>query len=108
MKLPAATFLLCVAAFAARAGVIRGVVLDNGTGKPMARARVKLDIVTFNGSAPLASALTDGSGHFAFPSLPPGSFLISATRTGYFGARHAQRRKNGPAGAVKVEAEAST
>jgi Carboxypeptidase regulatory-like domain len=57
---------------------IRGRVVDGVTGRPVARARVRLD-----GRARKGPVLTDGNGEFAFSELPAGPYSFFIERNGY-------------------------
>ena len=57
---------------------IVGRVIDGVTGRPVARARVRL-----TGRAPRGPMLTDANGGFVFTNLPGGSHNLVAERNGY-------------------------
>ena len=62
------------------AAVLRGVVTDFLTGKPIARTSVTIEAVgRVDGLLPVP-ILTDGNGQFVFPLLGPGAYLISAQK----------------------------
>ncbi|MCC7007236.1 MAG: carboxypeptidase regulatory-like domain-containing protein [Acidobacteria bacterium] len=71
---------------------ITGMVLTEGTGLPVRRARV-----TLSGQGPQGgrSTLTDDQGRFVFQALPAGRFTLTASKAGYvdasFGAKRAGR-----------------
>jgi Carboxypeptidase regulatory-like domain len=58
--------------------VIRGRVVDGVTGRPVARARVRLD-----GRARKGPVLTDGNGSFVFSEVPAGPYSFFIERNGY-------------------------
>jgi hypothetical protein len=67
------------AAPAAGKGVIEGTVVDSVTHEPIKKAQVNL-------AGPLPNppmAVTDAGGGFAFRSLPPGAYWVSASKPGY-------------------------
>jgi hypothetical protein len=68
-------------------GVIAGKVVAADTGRPVKRARV---IVT-GGGRPRA-ATTDDQGRFRVTALPPGTYSITATKTGFVDGAFGQRR----------------
>jgi protocatechuate 3,4-dioxygenase beta subunit len=59
-------------------GVIRGVVRNAQTNAPVRRATV-----TLTARAIRLTALTDAEGKFDFSALPPGTYRLTATRTGF-------------------------
>jgi protocatechuate 3,4-dioxygenase beta subunit len=81
--------LLAVAAFA-QAGTIHGVVLEQASGRPLARTVVRLDPLPNSGGKQLTTR-AGRSGQFAFPVIAPGFYLLIAVRDGYFPAAYGQR-----------------
>jgi hypothetical protein len=74
-------------AAALRAAVIHGVVVDNQTGHPVARATVVAHPIA--GTAGVTrSVRTDLNGAFELPALAPGAWLIVATRRGFAPTRY--------------------
>src|SRR5205814_723184 len=67
---------------------ISGMVVDDISGQPLARASVSMDVSPAAGSSALLesnrTAVTDTEGKFAFPGVPPGKYVLSARRRGYF------------------------
>ncbi|HTU82692.1 MAG TPA: TonB-dependent receptor [Candidatus Acidoferrales bacterium] len=61
-------------------GTLHGRVVDAASGAPIAGATV-----TATSPSQTASATTDGSGSFAFISLQPDTYTVSASKTGYDG-----------------------
>src|SRR5580698_6495856 len=59
-------------ALAGTTGGLTGTIVDAGTGAPVAGARVQI-------SSPSDVA----SGHFGFLTLPPDTYTVSITKTGY-------------------------
>lgn len=88
-----------------RAAELHGVVLENLSGRPLARARVTLQVLQGEG-APEGTALTDSAGRFQFRALPRGAYLLSAARVGYLTGRFGQRRWNGAGTPVVLDADA--
>jgi protocatechuate 3,4-dioxygenase beta subunit len=67
---------------------IGGVVVLAGSGAPARRARVALTSETLRG---VRSVSTDEHGRYAFPALPAGRFMLSASKPGYLGVTYGQR-----------------
>jgi len=80
---------------------IEGVVLENASGRPVARAQVTLERVEGVGES--RSVLSDSRGRFAFRSLPAGAYLLSARRSGYATARYGQRKWDGAGAPLVLE-----
>jgi Carboxypeptidase regulatory-like domain len=87
----------------AEAAVLRGVVADFLTGKPVARARVTIESVgTIQGPIP-PPTLTDANGQFVISQLSPGAYLISAQKKGFVRSRFGQRHWNSPGTPIVLE-----
>ncbi|HUI57835.1 MAG TPA: carboxypeptidase-like regulatory domain-containing protein [Bryobacteraceae bacterium] len=85
--------LVALASGVVHAAVIRGTVVENQTGHPLARASVTLEPVA--GSAgPRLSIRTSSYGAFEFPSLPAGTYLIAASRRAFAAVQYGQKRWN--------------
>lgn len=68
----------------ARGAVLKGVVTDAQTRKPIAGASVTLDSVTSSGMTNVPSVKTDEQGAFELDGVPPdGPFSVRADRSGY-------------------------
>lgn len=68
----------------AAGAVLRGIVTDAVTRKPVAGASVTLDSVTSSGISSVPSVKTDESGAFVLEGVPPaGPFSVRADRSGY-------------------------
>ncbi len=71
---------------------ITGMVVLEGSGTPVRRARVSLAAPELRGGR---AALTDDQGRFSFAALPAGRFTITASKSGFvdisFGAKRAGR-----------------
>jgi hypothetical protein len=65
-----------------RAGSIRGVVLDNQTGRPLARATVVAQPIAGTPGTP-RSVRSGLNGDFHISQLAPGAWLVIATRRGF-------------------------
>ena len=100
--------LLALAA-SAQAGVIQGVVLEQVSGRPLARTVVTLNPVPRSGGAeakPL-TARAGRSGQFVFPAVAPGLYLLTAARDGYFPSAYGQRLPAGRGTPIEVSADSS-
>jgi hypothetical protein len=100
--------VLWAIAGAVRAGTIQGVVLEQSSGRPLARTVVRLDPVPQSGVKPAALTTRAGrSGHFMFPVIAPGVYLLVAVRDGYFPVAYGQRLPIGRGTAIEVTAEST-
>jgi hypothetical protein len=70
---------------------IRGVVVEKQSGRPLARALVVVHPVDGSGGA-TASVRTNPYGNFEFANLPAGSYLVTASKTGFASAEYGQKR----------------
>src|SRR6266536_2690617 len=85
---------LCCAA-ALHAALVRGLVVDNYSGRPLARAVVTLK--SLEGYTPVnLAARADRSGVFAFPPVNAGGYLLTAARPGFATLRYGQKAWNAP------------
>jgi hypothetical protein len=94
--------VVVLAAFAAQAAVIRGTVVENLTGKPLARAVVILQPI---GGTPgeQRSMRASSLGGFEFDSLAAGSYVLKASRKGFMPAEYGQKRWNSAGMPVVVQ-----
>ena len=76
---------------ALQGAAISGTVVEKQSGKPLARALVVVQPVGGSKGA-TASVRTGPSGHFEFPALPAGSYLVTASKTGFASAEYGQTR----------------
>ncbi len=84
-----------------RAATVQGVIFDEETQIPMARARVSL--VPLPGtSATAVSMLANERGQYVFADVRPGWYLIRASRIGYEIAEYGQLRPGLPGMPVEV------
>src|ERR1035438_4043884 len=82
--------LFLLAGGALHAAIIKGSVVENQTGKALARTLVS--ITPLPGSAgPTATARTNTYGMFEFVDLPGGAYLIHAARRGFMTAQYGQK-----------------
>jgi protocatechuate 3,4-dioxygenase beta subunit len=83
-------------------GLIVGQVVDAESGRPVSGAIVSIAGPTLARSQSADSPavppriLTGADGYFVFRSLPPGSYGISAQKTGYADGAFGRRRPDGP------------
>ncbi len=93
--------LLAASALTARGAVIEGVVTEQATGRPLARARVS--VVAIQGASRVTPPIfTDSNGHFSLTQLAAGAYLLGADRGGYVLARYGQKRWNGAGAPIIV------
>jgi protocatechuate 3,4-dioxygenase beta subunit len=67
--------------------VIAGKVTAADSGRPVKRARVSAA-----GGGRTRTATTDENGRFSIPKLPPGTYAVTATKTGFVDGAFGQRR----------------
>ncbi len=85
--------------------MLQGSVVDNRSGRPLARARVTIE---GPGSGPAGNSVwSDSGGRFVFTGLPAGAFLVSAQRASYATAKYGQRDWKSPGTPIVLEAEGS-
>ena len=94
-----------VGALTIEAGVIQGVVLEQASGLPLARTQIRLQPVpkAGGGEPKPFQTRTEKAGHFVFPRVPPGLYLVIATRENYFPAAYGQRRPSGTGTPIEVK-----
>jgi hypothetical protein len=94
-------------AFSVQAGIVQGVVLEHASGRPLARAIVRLEPVPQSGGiqSKTLSTRAGRSGQFVFNGVTPGIYHLVAVRDGYFPAAHAQRLPVGRGTPIQVTAE---
>jgi hypothetical protein len=84
-------FVLALATAALQAADVKGTVVENQTGHPVARAVVSLESVP-GGSGLKRTARTNLNGFFEFPTLPAGVYLLTAARTGFATVQYGQKQ----------------
>jgi hypothetical protein len=83
--------LLALASGAVDAAVIRGTVVENQSGHPLARTLVALQPVAGTAGQP-QSVRTNLYGTFQFAPVPAGSYLVSASRAGFASVQYGQKQ----------------
>ncbi len=87
--------------------MIQGVVLEQISGRPLARTTVRLEPVpqSARGKAQALTTRAGRSGQFVFPGVAPGIYLLVAVRDGYFAAAYGQRLPTGRGTPIHVTAD---
>lgn len=80
---------------AVQAAVVKGVVLDDLTGRPLARTHISLTLIGRE-STVVQTAISSTTGQFEFGKLPAGWCIVSAARFGYATINHGQKLWNSP------------
>ena len=90
-----------------QAAIIKGTVVENQSGKPLARTLVAVRPVP--GSAgPSFTARTNTYGSFVFSDLPAGSYLLDAARRGFMPVQYGQKNWRASGTPIVLDAEQST
>jgi len=103
------TLVLLATSVCMQAGTIQGVVLEQASGRQLARTVVRLDPVPQSAGArvqPLAIR-AGRTGHFTFQSVAPGIYILNAARDGYFRAAYGQRLPIGRGTPIEVTADSN-
>lgn len=98
----AACLVAALGAGSLGAAVIRGVVVENLTSKPLARAVVVLQPIAGTPGA-TKSARASSHGGFLFEALPAGAYIIKASHKNYMPAEYGQKRWNSAGTPVVLE-----
>ncbi len=103
-----ALFALMVAG-SCQAGTVEGVVLEQASGRPLARTTVRLDPVPQPGSvAGQPQTVRVGiSGRFSFSPVTPGIYLLTAIHGGYLPVAYGQRLPIGRGTSFQVTADSN-
>ena len=88
------TALVAWRAGALRAATIRGVVVEDATGHPLARALIVAHPVA-GATAEMRSVRSDSNGRFELAGLPPGAYLLLASRRGFAPVPYGQKQGKG-------------
>ncbi|MGD1071877.1 MAG: carboxypeptidase-like regulatory domain-containing protein [Bryobacteraceae bacterium] len=97
--------LFLLAASVVSAAVIRGSVLENETGYPLANAIVTLQRIATGSAANSATLRSDARGNFEFASLPAGVYILKAERRGFLPGEYGQRQWNSAGTPVVLTAD---
>jgi hypothetical protein len=89
------------------AAVIRGVVVENVSGRPLARSLVVLEPVAGTAGGPL-SVRTNAYGSFEFAPLAAGAYLLTASRRSFATVEYGQKRWKAPGVPILLDEAAST
>src|SRR6185436_6693297 len=90
-----------------QAGVLQGIALENISGVPLARVRVRLAKLEGNRQKPVSTAVASRTGQFVFTALDEGYYVLSGVRAGYAEAIYGQRRNAGPGTPVFIPRDGS-
>jgi hypothetical protein len=92
---------------ALQAAIIKGSVVENQTGKALARTLVSIQPVP--GSAgPSGTVRTNSYGMFEFVDLPAGAYLVHAARRGFMAAQFGQKNWRAAGQPVVLDKDQST
>ena len=80
-------------------GSITGVVIVDGGGAPVRRARVALTGTELRGTR---TVTTDDTGRFTFPALPAGRFTMTASKPGYVDNAYGAKRPGRPGTPIQL------
>ncbi len=83
--------LLAMFAEALHGAVIRGTVVENQSGRQLARALVTLEPWAGTNGPP-RSVRTNIRGVFQFPPVPAGTYVLTAAKTGFASFQYGQKR----------------
>jgi energy-coupling factor transporter ATP-binding protein EcfA2 len=107
VKLMARLYDPTATAVALQWGVVKGLVLEQASGSPLARTQVRLQPVpNASGNTPKPLfARAERAGQFVFPLVPDGLYLLIATREYFFPTAYGQRRPTGQGTAIRVTSD---
>src|ERR1019366_6237193 len=92
---------------ALQAAIVKGAVVENQTGKALARALVSIQPVP-GSPGPSGTVRTNVYGMFEFIDLPGGAYLIHAARRGFMPAQYGQKNWRAAGQPVVVNQDQST
>src|SRR3954467_862493 len=99
--------LFLTAAGALNAAIIKGAVVENQSGKPLARTLISVQPVP-GSPGPTLSARTTTYGTFEFANLPKGSYLLHAARRGFMPVQYGQKNWRAAGTPIVLEEDQST
>ena len=102
--------LMLLSGAAVCGGVVQGIILESYSGLPLARTLVRLQrIAQSGGTSTVTQQMRAGrTGGFTFGAVPDGSYLLIATRDGYFPSAFGQRRPDGQGTPIEVTKDSNT
>jgi len=80
---------------------IEGVVLGEGSGQPLGKARAVVSSIDTPDA--VFSIVTSADGRFAISDIPPGRYRLSVTREGYVSQEYGQRNSGQPGSVVLLQ-----
>jgi len=87
-------------------GTMSGQVFDGATGEPLRKATVQMNLSALSGSMRPAqtsfSSTTDATGKFTITHIEPGTYRVTAQKTGYLSMQYNARRPDGPGTPVEI------
>src|SRR2546429_597892 len=99
-------WLLAFCAAPLQAAVVRGLVVDNYSGRPLARTLVRLKSI--EGYTPTTLAFRpDRWGVFPSPPVATGAYLLTAARPGFAPMQFGQKAWNAPGTPIFLQPDAS-
>jgi len=90
-----------------QAAIIKGSVVENQTGKSLARTLVSIQPLP-GGAGPTVTVRTNSYGMFEFVDLPAGGYLIHAARRGFMPAQYGQKNWRAAGQPVVLDKDQST
>lgn len=98
---------LLLAGGALQGALIRGAVVENQSGKPLARTLISVQPVP-GSPGPTITARTNTYGTFEFANLPAGSYLLHAARRGFMPVQYGQKNWRAAGTPIVLDADQST
>jgi hypothetical protein len=99
--------LLLLSGGVLQSAIIKGTVVENQSGKPLARTLISLRPVP-GSPGPSLSARTNTYGTFEFAELPAGSYLLGAARRGFMPVQYGQKNWRASGTPIVLDADQST
>jgi protocatechuate 3,4-dioxygenase beta subunit len=79
----------------ALAATVQGTIVDHATGRPLARAQVRLTRAGAQDAGSAIDTRANSTGQFSFAGVSAGTYVLSASRPGFAPMRYGQKRWNG-------------
>src|SRR5438067_7996123 len=89
------------------AAVVRGLVVEHQTGRPLARALVVVQPIAGTAGA-TQSVRSDSYGAFEFASMPGGAYLVLASRRSFAPSQYGQKQWKSAGVPITMEENATT